>query len=163
MIAKLTGPVTIGEIELQVQNWYFAFQVIQVFLVTTFASGASAVGAQIVADPTSAPGLLAANLPKASNFYNGYILLQAIAGIGSMLVNIAGLAVFIILKELLMKTPRKRYNQYVSIAGLGWGSTYPKFEIFTIIGELNLSRFHTAQSFRLTYFEKLSPTLSSLH
>lgn len=131
----MTGPVTIGEIEMQVQNWYFAFQVVQVFLITTFASGASSVGGQIASDPSSAVTLLAQNLPKASNFYNSYVMFQGISGFGAILLNIAALAVFIILKELLMKTPRKRYSQYLSIAGLGWGSVYPKMEILAIIGK----------------------------
>lgn len=135
MIARLTGCVTVGEIELQIQNWYYAFQVVQVFLVTTFASGAATVSAQIARNPGSAVTLLAQNLPKASNFYNSYVMFAGIGAFGSTLLNISGLALFIILKNLLMKTPRKRYTQYLSIAGLGWGSTYPKTEIFACIGK----------------------------
>lgn len=135
IIAKITGCVTVGEVELQIQNWYYTFQVIQVFLVTTFSSGAASVGAQIAQNPGSAVTLLAQNLPKASNFYNSYVMFAGIGAFGATLLNITGLALFIILKNLLMKTPRKRYTQYLSIAGLGWGSVYPSTEIFACVGE----------------------------
>jgi hypothetical protein len=40
-LAKKAGEPTLSAIELRVQTWYFAFQVVQVFLVTTFTSGKS--------------------------------------------------------------------------------------------------------------------------
>jgi len=55
-----------------------AFQVIQVFLITTFASGAAAVVTKIIDDPGSATTLLAENLPKASNFYISYFIVQGL-------------------------------------------------------------------------------------
>lgn len=73
-MAGLFEPTT-GSVALRVQSWYFPFQVIQVFLVTTFASGASSVASQIVQNPSSAVTLLAKNLPKASNFYIAYFIL----------------------------------------------------------------------------------------
>jgi hypothetical protein len=41
LLAKLAGEPTMSAIELKTQTWYFAFQVVQVFLITTFASGKS--------------------------------------------------------------------------------------------------------------------------
>ncbi len=38
-LAKMAGEPTLSAIELRTQTWYFAFQVVQVFLITTFASG----------------------------------------------------------------------------------------------------------------------------
>jgi hypothetical protein len=38
--------------------------------------------------------------------------------------------------KFLDKTPRKRYNRFIKLAGLGWGSTYPKF---TNLGVIALS------------------------
>lgn len=39
LLAKLAGEPTLSAVELRTQSWYFGFQVVQVFLVTTFASG----------------------------------------------------------------------------------------------------------------------------
>ncbi|KOS20101.1 Uncharacterized protein ESCO_006192 [Escovopsis weberi] len=65
--------------ELFTQNAYFAFQVVQVFLITTLTSAASGALESILEQPLSAQKLLAENLPKASNFYLSYILIQCLA------------------------------------------------------------------------------------
>lgn len=39
LLAKFAGEPTLSAIELKTQSWYFAFQVVQVFLITTFSSG----------------------------------------------------------------------------------------------------------------------------
>jgi hypothetical protein len=106
-----------------------------VFLVTTFASGAASVASQIVSDPTSAVSLLAENLPKASNFYISYFILFGLMNAAMQLLQIAPLLFFLVLGNILDKTPRKMYNRYVNLGGLGWGSLYPKFTNLGVIGE----------------------------
>jgi len=120
-------------VQMKVQGWYFPFQVIQVFLITTFSSGASSVAGQIVRDPTQAVSLLAQNLPKASNFYISYFILFGLITAALQLLNIAPLLFFLILGKILDKTPRKMYNRYVSLSGLGWGALYPKFTNLGVI------------------------------
>ncbi|EXJ83030.1 hypothetical protein A1O3_06847 [Capronia epimyces CBS 606.96] len=132
-LAKLAGEPTLSAIELKTQSWYFAFQVVQVFLVTTFASGAAAVASQIVQNPGTAPTLLATNLPKASNFYISYFILFGLMQSGLQLLNIVPLLMYTVVGKLLDKTPRKKYNRYMNIPGLGWGSTYPKFTLLGVI------------------------------
>jgi calcium permeable stress-gated cation channel len=41
LLAKFAGEPTQSAIQLKVQSWYFIFQVVQVFLITTFASSQS--------------------------------------------------------------------------------------------------------------------------
>jgi hypothetical protein len=103
--------------------------------VTTFASGAASVASQIVSDPTSAVSLLAKNLPKASNFYISYFILFGLMTAAMQLLNIAPLLFFLVLGKILDKTPRKMYNRYVNLGGLGWGSLYPKFTNLGVIGK----------------------------
>jgi hypothetical protein len=133
-MAKLSGEVTLSAVELKTQTWYMAFQVIQVFLVTTFASGASSVVAQIIKDPTSATTLLAQNLPHASNFYISYFIVQGLGIASGDLLNIGALAMFTVVGKFLDKSPRKMFKRYITLAGLGWGSLYPKFGNLAIIG-----------------------------
>ncbi|KAH9890785.1 hypothetical protein F4778DRAFT_752225 [Xylariomycetidae sp. FL2044] len=132
-LAKLAGEPTLSAIELKTQNWYMAFQVIQVFLITTFTSGAAAVATQIVTDPQTAPQLLAQNLPKASNFYISYFILYGLAQAASQLLNIVPLLLFLVLGKFLDSTPRKMYNRWVAMAGIGWGSEYPKWTNLGVI------------------------------
>jgi len=93
------------------------------------------VASQIVSDPTSAVSLLAENLPKASNFYISYFILFGLMTSAMQLLCIAPLLFFLVLGKILDKTPRKMYNRYVSLGGLGWGSLYPKFTNLGVIGK----------------------------
>lgn len=77
-ISKLSGEVTLPAAELKTQSWHMAFQVIQVFLITTFSSGAAATVSQLIKHPEKATTLLAENLPKASNFYISYFIVQGL-------------------------------------------------------------------------------------
>jgi hypothetical protein len=133
--ARLGGEVTMSQIELQTQDWYFAFQVIQVFLVTTFASGATAVVTALYNDPKKAPELLAKRLPKASNFYLSYFIIYGFGQSSKNLMNWSGLF-FDKVFGFFDKTPRQIYGRYTSLSGTGWGSWYPKFTTLAIIGRI---------------------------
>ncbi|GME86639.1 unnamed protein product [Ambrosiozyma monospora] len=61
-MGKLRGEATYQRVELFTQQSYFAFQVIQVFLVTTISSSIAATVTQIIKNPTSIMKLLSANL-----------------------------------------------------------------------------------------------------
>jgi hypothetical protein len=133
-VAKLSGEVTLPAVELKTQSWYMAFQVVQVFLITTFSSGAASSAAQIVSNPGSATTLLAENLPKASNFYICYFILQGLGIAAGNLLNIGALVMFTVVGKFLDKTPRKMFKRFITLSGLGWGSMYPKFGNLGIIG-----------------------------
>jgi calcium permeable stress-gated cation channel len=134
-MAKLSGEVTLPAVELRCQHWYMAFQVVQVFLVTTFTSGASSVVAQIIKDPKSATDLLAQNLPKASNFYISYIIVQGLGIAAGNLLNIGALVMLTFVGKFLDSSPRKLFKRYITLAGLGWGSLYPQFGNLGVIGK----------------------------
>ena len=132
-IAKLSGEPTIPQAELKAQAWYMAFQVVQVFLITTFSSGTAAVATKIIRQPDSAPALLAASLPKASNFYLTYFILQGTASAASNLLNSYNLFEYLFLEYFWNKTPREKFNTYAKMQGVSWASWYPKFTNFFII------------------------------
>lgn len=133
-MAKWGGDPSLAAIELTTQNWFFGFQVVQVFLVVTLASAATSVVTKIISNPSQAPTLLAQKIPKASNFYISYIVLQGLSFSAGALLQIAGLIIGKVLGKLLDKTPRKMYNRWSSLAGLGWGTVYPVFTLLTVIG-----------------------------
>ncbi|KXL50907.1 hypothetical protein M433DRAFT_1937 [Acidomyces richmondensis BFW] len=124
-MARIGGDPTKSAVELTVQNTYFAFQIVQVFLVATIGSAASAVAGEVAADPSKAVTILAQNLPEASTFYLSYFILQGLAVVSGILVGLVGLILFIVLGKLLDKTPRKMYNRWISLSGLGWGTVFP--------------------------------------
>jgi hypothetical protein len=125
LAAKISGCPTRSAVELAVQNYYFAFQVIQVFLVATLGSSAASVVKSVKDNPAGAPNLLANNIPTASTFYLSYFLLQGLGIVANALLAVVGLIVFKVLGKLLDNTPRKMYNRWISLAGLGWGTLFP--------------------------------------
>lgn len=110
-----------------------AFQVVQVFLVMTLASGASSVVTKIINEPSTATTLLAENLPKASNFYISYFIVQGLGIASGNLLNIGGLAMGFIGPKYLQGTPRKKFNSYINLGGQIWGAQYPQFGNLGII------------------------------
>ena len=135
LMAKWSGKPSLSSVELRVQNSYFLFQVLQVFLVTTLTSGASAAVIQIIKNPGSATSLLAQDLPKASNFYISYFILQGLSVSSGMLLQLVGVILFRVLGKFLDSTPRKMYKRFITLAGLGWGTVFPVYTLLTVIGE----------------------------
>jgi len=133
LLSRIAGEPSHSNVELRVQNMYFAFQVIQVFLVTTLTSAASSVGAQIAENPMSATSILANNIPKASNFYISFMILQGLAISSGALIQIVGLILYKILGMLLDNTPRKQWRRWSSLSGLGWGTVFPVYTNITVI------------------------------
>lgn len=134
MCAKLAGEPSISRVELFTQNAYFAFQVIQVFLVATLASSATAVAKQIVDNPTSAPSILANNLPKSSNLYISYFIVQGLTIATSVLTQVVGCLIFNLLYKFLATTPRALYSKWSNLSAISWGSTLPVYTNIVVIG-----------------------------
>jgi hypothetical protein len=130
---RASGVPSLPLIELFTQGWYFVFQVVQVFLVTTLTSAVSGALMSILKDPMSAKDLLAQNLPKASNFYLSYILVQCLAGGATELLR--GYDLFrhqVIAKSI--QNPRGRYKIWRGLKNRHWGALFPVFTNMGVIG-----------------------------
>lgn len=138
LAAKMGGAPSLSAVELRTQNFYFGFQVVQVFLITTLTSAASASVTSILCKPSDAPNLLATNLPKASNFYISYFVLQGLTISSGAILGIAGLILFRLLSKFLDSTPRKMYTRWSTLSHLGWGTVFPVYTNLTVIGMLHL-------------------------
>lgn len=129
---KLSGAITKQELELYCQSWYYAFQVIQVFLVVTLASAASSTVSAIINDPSSAMTLLAQNLPKASNFYISYFLLQGLLTPILSLFRIVPLLLPYVMR-FFQKTPRKKWIAANTVTAPSWGVIYPPTQLLVVL------------------------------
>ena len=129
----MSGEPTTPQAELKTQAWVFFFQVFQVFLVTTFSSGAAAVAAKIIKEPHMAPMLLAQSLPKASNFYLTYFLLQGLTSAASNVLNYSDLFEYLFYQHFWDKTPREKFASYSQMKGIAYGSLFPKFTNMFVI------------------------------
>ncbi|CAD6576666.1 MAG: hypothetical protein ASARMPREDX12_007964 [Alectoria sarmentosa] len=132
-MAAMAGKPSLSSVELRVQNTYFLFLVIQVFLVTTVTSSASASAIEIVQNPSSVTSLLGKDLPKASNFYISYFILQGLIISSGAVLQLVGVILFKILGKFLDSTPRKMYKRFSTLSGLGWGTVFPSYTLLTTI------------------------------
>lgn len=133
LMAKVSGVPSGTLVEHYVQSAYFAFLVVQVFLVTTLSSGAAAVVQEIINQPTSAMSLLASNIPKASNFYISYFMLQGFTIAGGALLQIVALILFHVLSTIFDNTPRKIWQRWNLLSITGWGTVFPIYTNLAVI------------------------------
>ncbi|KAJ8063499.1 hypothetical protein OCU04_007375 [Sclerotinia nivalis] len=129
--ARQAGIPSHSMIELYTQSTYFVFQVVQVFLVTTITSAASAAFGEIVEDPTSVRSLLSENLPKSSNFYVSYFILQGLAMSATRLLQVPALVRHLIFQN--EQNPRVMINKWHRIRVVHWGAVYPVFTNMGVI------------------------------
>ncbi|KAH8890372.1 DUF221-domain-containing protein [Thozetella sp. PMI_491] len=135
-IFRSFGGATTSVNEMDVQKWFYIFQVTQVFLVTAVFSGAATVFSQLLErakNPTSVPELLARQLPKSSNYYITYFIIQGITTASDNLLNWTDLVQYLVFGWLFDKTPRQKFKRYTSMKGISWGKVFPKFANFAII------------------------------
>jgi hypothetical protein len=134
LMARLGGDPSLSAVELTVQNTYFGFQVVQVFLVATLGSAASsALGSILPNHINQIPTMLASSIPKASNFYLSYFVLQGLGVVSGTLLNLSGLVIFIVLGKFLDKTPRKMYKRWTSLSSMSWGTVFPPYTNLFVI------------------------------
>ena len=126
-MAKVAGAISNQSIELYTQLAYFAFLLVNSFLVTALASSATATVTQIIEKPTSALQILASKLPLSSNFYISYLTLQGMTIAGGSLFQVVGLFLYYILGYIFDNTARKKWNRFSGLGTVAWGTVFPLF------------------------------------
>ena len=137
LLARSQGDHTGMAVELSVQTYYFAFLFVQVFLVVSISSGMTTVLNQITKGPQSVPSILASNLPKASNYFFSYMLLQALSVSAGALVQVMGLFKWFVLAPVLDNTARQKWARQTNLPDMQWGTFFPVYTNLAAIGEFN--------------------------
>lgn len=132
-MGKFGGCLTAQHIDSFCQDWYYAFQVINSFLIITCTSAAASSVTSIVRKPASALELLANKLPKASNFYISYYCLYGLSVSSGALLQIVALILAQFLGKILDSTPRAKWNRWNILGQPGWGVIYPGFSLLVVI------------------------------
>jgi hypothetical protein len=135
LAAKLGGAPTRADVEYTVSNYYFGFQVVQVFLVATISSAASKAAIQIVQNPSSILNLLSTSIPGANTLYLSYFIVQGLGVVSGLLTAAAGLVVTPLLAKFLGSTPRKLFLRWNRMNTLSYGTVYPIYVNLLVIGK----------------------------
>lgn len=132
-LAELQGAKTLVMKELSVQNYYFFFLFVQVFLVVSIASGALDTLSQSLTNVTSIPETLATNLPKASNYFFSYMVLQAFGTSSGALLQYVTLILWFILPKVIDSTARDKFTRATTLQAVNWGTYFPTYTNFACI------------------------------
>ncbi|PGH19019.1 hypothetical protein AJ79_00053 [Helicocarpus griseus UAMH5409] len=132
-LSKNQGVHTGMAVELAVQNYYFAFLFVQIFLVVSISSGFTTIFNSI-ADVTSIPQLLAQNIPRASNYFFSYMVLQAMSVSAGALVQIFALVSWFVLAPILDNTARMKWARTTNLNQMQWGTFFPVYTTLASIG-----------------------------
>jgi len=124
VFAKYQGNHTTIQVELAVQNWYFGFLFVQIFLVVSISNTVTSIIEKVGKTPEMTPEILAQNIPKASNFFFSYLLIQAFGTSGGTLLQITGLALAALFKPF-KTTARDKWKTAVSLNPMQWGTLFP--------------------------------------
>ncbi|KAK3366509.1 hypothetical protein B0H63DRAFT_529892 [Podospora didyma] len=133
LCAKFAGEPTRSTVELFTQNANFAFQVVQVFLVTAVSSSASAVAKQIIEKPSSVTTILAGSLPSSSNFYISYFIIQGLGIATGVLTQLPGFLFFSLSLKYFCVTPRAISTRWYRLNIIQWGSIVPVYTTIVVI------------------------------
>ncbi|KFY49784.1 hypothetical protein V496_09797 [Pseudogymnoascus sp. VKM F-4515 (FW-2607)] len=131
-LATLQGNRTGKLRELSVQNYYFFFLFVQVFLVVSVSNGTFATLAR-TGSVTSVPTLMAQNLPKASNYFFSYMFIQALSTSASSLLQVGTLIKWFLMPKTVDNTARKRWLRNTSLSTVKWGTYFPTYTNFACI------------------------------
>lgn len=135
LLAKSQGNYTGMAVEMSVQNYYFAFLFVQIFLVVSLSSGITTVLDKISKGPQSIPSILASDLPKASNYFFSYMILQALSVSAGALVQLMSLFKWFVLAPLLDSTARQKWARQTNLPDMQWGTFFPVYTNLAAIGE----------------------------
>ncbi|KAI5367853.1 Putative calcium-dependent channel, 7TM region phosphate [Septoria linicola] len=133
-LVKHQGVATGNDRELGVQLWLFAFLFIQVFLIPTISGGLFQLAIAIAQDPTSILTTISSSLPRASTYYFSYLTVQAFSNSASALIQIGSLLGWFILAPIMDSTARQKWRRQTTLSNVQWGSFFPLFTNFAVIG-----------------------------
>ncbi|KAI4114193.1 MAG: hypothetical protein LQ338_008034, partial [Usnochroma carphineum] len=133
-LARTQGNHTGMAVELSVQNYYFAFLFVQVFLVVSISSGFTNTITQLSQNPANVPGILAQNLPRSTNYFFSYMLLQALTVSAGALVQLGGLFKWFILAPIVDSTGRQKWRRQTNLSDINWGTFFPVYTNLAAIG-----------------------------
>ncbi|KAH6869383.1 hypothetical protein B0T10DRAFT_296319 [Thelonectria olida] len=132
-LAELKGVKTGAQRAEFVQTFYFCFLFIQVFLVISIASFFAASLSQLLNNVRKLHNvndlldLLATNLPKGSNYFFAYMILQGLSVSSGTLVQSSGLIAWYVLAPLFDATARSKWSRNTRLHKVQWGTCFPVY------------------------------------
>jgi calcium permeable stress-gated cation channel len=135
-LVKLQGTASGMLVEISVQRYYFCFLFVQLFLVVSIASALTQFFALFTSVDgfTNIPSLLGTNIPKATNYFFSYMLLQALSVSAGALLQVGSLIGWFVLAPILDSTARAKFQRQTQLQSIQWGTFFPVYTNLACIG-----------------------------
>jgi hypothetical protein len=135
-LVRLQGTPSGMLVEISVQRYYFFFLFVQLFLVVSIASALTQFFALFTSVDgfTNIPSLLGNNIPKASNYFFSYMLLQALSVSAGALLQVGSLIGWFVLAPLFDSTARAKFKRQTQLSNIQWGTFFPVYTNLACIG-----------------------------
>lgn len=104
------------------------------FFVVSISGGLTTFLTDTVVNPANVADKLSKTLPKAANYFFSYLMIQSLSSSASALLQIATLALWFLIGPLMDSTPREKWRRQTTLAFVRWGSFFPPFTNFAVIG-----------------------------
>lgn len=134
LLVKQQGVPTANDSELGVQQFYFIFLFIQVFLVVSVSTGLTKLFSQAYTSPTQVVVTISEDLPAASGYFFNYMIVNALSNSSGALLQVGTLIFWFILGPILDSTARQKWRRQTNLQNVQWGSYFPPFTNFAVIG-----------------------------
>ncbi|KAI1551660.1 integral membrane protein [Pyrenophora tritici-repentis] len=131
-LVRKQGISSRSHIDLKIQDYYFCFLFVQVTVVISLSAGLTAIANEMT-HGASLAATLAKNLPKASNYFLSYILLQGLSISANALLRIDCLVGKFILSPIFDKSVTQMMIRRRG-RDLEWGTFVPVFTNLSCIG-----------------------------
>jgi hypothetical protein len=133
LLATFKGAKTHSSRDEFVQTYYFVFLFIQLFLVVSIGSFFStsikelASNVHDVQRANDVLQILAQNLPKASNYFFSYMVLQSLSTSSTTLLQTGSLMEHYVIAPIIDRTPRDKWARRTQPRAVRWGSILPVY------------------------------------
>lgn len=135
ILVQRQGLLTQTAVERTIQRFYFASLFVQIFLTVSLSSSATTILGEMYHQLDSVPAILATNLPKTSNYFFSYLLLQSLSISASQLVQTMGLIKWLLLAPATDRTARDIWSRrHTAPVEMQWGTLFPVFTNLACIG-----------------------------
>jgi hypothetical protein len=106
---------------------------IKVFLVVSISGSLLGFVANAANDPKTVSAELAETLPRAANYFMSYVLIKALTGSASALLQPFTLLVQLC-SPMLDISPRQKWQRLAKLSNVEWSRTYPPLTNIAVIG-----------------------------
>ena len=135
-LAEQQGFLTVQDLEMAIQRYYFTFLFVQIFLTVSVSASATTIINDAYHGLDFIPLVLASNLPKTSNYFFSYILIQGLSISANQFAQLLGLFRRIYWNSKRDKSPRQQWERKRAAFDIQWGTLYPVFTNLACIGKL---------------------------